>query len=55
MRATFHKKGKKGQKNVKKRTKKSILFENLGKNVQKLKIFGKRAGGCVRLSHAINY
>ena len=48
--ASFQKKGKKGQKMLKK----GNLFENLGKNVQNLKIFLKRAGDCVRLSHAIN-
>ena len=37
-----------------KRVKNCKIFENLGKNVQKLKIFGKRAGDCVRLSHAIS-
>ena len=30
------------------------IFENLGKNVQNLEIFGKRAGDCVQLSHTIN-
>ena len=33
---------------------KSKIFENLGKNVQHLKIIWKRAGDCVQLSHAIN-
>ena len=32
--------------------KKNKMFENLGKNVQNLKIFWKRAGDCVQLSHA---
>ena len=27
------------------------IFENLGKNVQNLKIFWKKAGDCMRLSH----
>ena len=47
MRAIFQKKGKKG-------SKKGIIFENLGKNVQNLKIFWKRAASFVRLSHAWN-
>ena len=33
--------------------KKGNLFENLGKNVQNLKIFWKKADDCVQLSHAI--
>ena len=44
----FRKRAKKGQQYVKK----GKIFENLGKNVQNLKIFWKRAGGCVQLSHA---
>ena len=40
MHAIFQKKGK--------------IFEYLGKNVQNLKIFGKRAGDCMQLLHAIN-
>ena len=28
--------------------KKDKIFENVGKNVQNLKIFGKRAGDCMR-------
>ena len=50
MRATFRKKGKKGLKNFEK----AKIIENLGKNVQNLKTFLKRAGDCVLLSHAIN-
>ena len=42
------------QKKGKKMFKKGKIFENLGKNKQNLKIFWKRAGECVRLSHAIN-
>ena len=38
----FQKKGKKKVKKFLKRAKKSKIFENLGKNVQNLKIFGKR-------------
>ena len=34
--------------------KKGKTFKNLGKNVQSLKIFSKRAGECVRLLHTIN-
>ena len=34
--------------------KKSKIFENLGKNVQNLKHFEKRAGDCVGLSHTRN-
>ena len=37
-----------------KKTKKDKIFEDLGKNVQNLKIFWKRAGDCVQLLHAIN-
>ena len=40
MRAIFQKKGK--------------IFEDLGKNVQILKIIWKRAASCVRLWHAWN-
>ena len=43
MRAIFRKRAKKGK-----------IFENLGKNVQNLKILWKRAGDCVQLSNAIN-
>ena len=41
MRTIFQKKGKK-------MFKKDKIFEKLGKNVQNLTIFLKRAGGCVR-------
>ena len=41
MRAIFQKKGKK-------MFKKDKIFENIGKNVQNLKIFLKRASDCVR-------
>ena len=34
--------------------KKGKIFKKFGNNVQNLKIFGKRAGDCVRLSHATN-
>ena len=34
--------------------KKGKIFENLGKNVQNLKIFLKRAGDCARLSLTMN-
>ena len=34
--------------------KKGKIFENLGKHVQNLKIFWKKAGDCVQLLHAIN-
>ena len=37
-----------------KRVKKGKIFENLSKNVQKLKLFFKRAGDSLRLLHAIN-
>ena len=37
-----------------KKGKKGKIFENLGKYVQNLKIFLKRAGGCMQLLHAIN-
>ena len=47
MRAISQKKGKK-------RLKKGKLFENLGKNVQNLKISFKKAGDCMRLLHTIN-
>ena len=40
----------KEQKNVKK----GRIYENLGTNVQNLKIFWKMAGDCVQLLHAIN-
>ena len=43
MRAVFQKKAKKGQKNVKK----GKTYENLGQNIQNLKIFWKRAGDCM--------
>ena len=42
------------QKKGKKRTKKGIIFENLGKNLKWLTILWKRAASCVRLSHAWN-
>ena len=42
------------RKRAKKRVKKSKIFENLGKNVQNLEIFWKRAASCVQLSHAWN-
>ena len=48
MRTIFQKNCKKDQKIEKKGGK---IFENLGKNVQNLKIFWKKAGDCVRLSH----
>ena len=41
MHSTFQKKGKKGK-----------IFENLGKNVQNLRIFWERAASCMQLSHA---
>ena len=44
----------KGKKKGKKMLKKGKIFENLGKNIQSLKIFWKRAGDCVQLSHACN-
>ena len=34
--------------------KKGKIFESLGKNVQSLKIFLKRADDCMQLLHAIN-
>ena len=40
---------------VKKQNSDLELRENLGKNVQNLKTFWKRADDCVQLSHAINY
>ena len=40
MHVIFQKKGKKkGQKDVKKRAKKGKIFQNLGKNLQNLKVF----------------
>ena len=30
------------------------MFENFDKDVQNLKIFGKKSGDCMGLSHAIN-
>ena len=33
---------------------KGNIFENLGKNVQNLKIFSKKARDCMQLMHAIN-
>ena len=45
MHAIFQKKGKK--KKCLKSGKKGKIFENLGKNIQNLKIFGKRGGDCV--------
>ena len=50
----FQKKGKKGQTICSKRAKKYKIFESLGKHVQNLKMFLKRAGDCMQLSHAIN-
>ena len=44
----FEKKGKRKGKRMLKRAKKGKIFEKLGKNVQNLKIFWKRAGNCVR-------
>ena len=41
------------QKKKKRGTKKGKIFENLGKNVQNLKIFWKREDDCVRLLHTI--
>ena len=49
MRAIFRKRAKM----FKKWEKNGKIFENLGKN-EHLQIFRKRAGDCVRLSHAIN-
>ena len=49
MHAIFQKKGKKTWKNGG-----GKIFENLSKNVQNLKIFWKRAGDCMQLSHEIN-
>ena len=37
-----------------KKSKKGKIFEYLGKNVQNLKIFLKRASDCMQLLHAIN-
>ena len=37
---------------LRKRAKKGKIFENLGGNAQNLKIFGKTAAACVRLSYA---
>ena len=45
----------KGQKKGKKKAKKGKIFENLGKNVQNLKIFWKRAGDCMQLLHTISF
>ena len=50
MHAIFQKKGKKG----KKMFKKGKIFENLGQNVQNLKIFWKRAGYYMQLLLALN-
>ena len=47
MRVIFQKKGQKRSKNVK-----GKIFENLGKNVQNLKIFWKTAGDSMRLETA---
>ena len=47
MDAILHKKGKE-------MLKKGKTFENLGKNQQNLGVLRKRAGDCVRLSHAID-
>ena len=49
--ANFNKRGEKGQ-DMFKKDKKGQNIENLGKNVQNLKIFSERAGDCVRLLHA---
>ena len=38
-----------------KKDKKGEIFENLGKNVQSIKIFCKKAGDGVRVLHPINY
>ena len=38
-----------------KRAKRGNISKNLDKNKQNLKIFCKRAGDCVELSHATNY
>ena len=46
MHAIFQKKSKKSEKIVEKQQKGKI-FQTLGKNVQNLKIFWKRAGDCV--------
>ena len=50
VRAIFQKRAKQKFK----RAKKGKIFENLGKNLQNLKIVWKRAGDWVWLSHAIN-
>ena len=42
------------QKKAKKKGQKGNIFENLGQNMQNLKIFWKRAGDCMQLSHVIN-
>ena len=47
MLAIFQRKGNKTDK-------KGKIFENLGENVQNLKIFLKRAGDCLQLLHATN-
>ena len=52
MRAIFNKKGKKKGKKRLKTAKKGKIFENLGKNVQNLKIFLKRAGLCMIIAHS---
>ena len=43
----------KGEKTGKK-GKKGKIFLNLGKNLQKLKYLEKKAGDCVKLSHAMH-
>ena len=50
MHAIFQKKGKK----FLKMAKKGKIFQNLGKNIQNLKIFRQRTGECVRLAYAID-
>ena len=39
----------KGQKMLKK----DNIFENLGKNIQNLKIFWKKAGDCMQILHCV--
>ena len=45
----------KGMHDISQKKGKNVKKGNLCKNVQNLKIFLKRAGDCVQLSHAINW
>ena len=48
MHASFQENRKKGQKKLLQRAKKGKIFENLGKNIQNLKILRKKTCDCTQ-------